>query len=181
MVATVQPLVEAARPRDRGIMGTTTRAAALLVLLALAFAACRSQQDFAMFSLDHLNPAGMHRNPAFSQAVVVRGAHETLYIGGQNAVDGEGKIVGVGDIAAQATQVASNLRTVLAAAGASPDHVVKWNVHLVQGQAAGLAMRAFQQHFGVQANPAAITVSFVAGLAHPEFLLEVDAIAVVPE
>lgn len=128
--------------------------------------------------LEHLAPAGMHRNPAFSQAVVVRGQHDVVFVGGQNAVDGNGNIVGRGDVAAQSAQVAQNLRTVLAAAGAGPDDVVKWNVHLVHGQPAGAAMRAFQQVFGAQSKPAAVTVLQVAGLAHPDFLVEIDAVAV---
>jgi enamine deaminase RidA (YjgF/YER057c/UK114 family) len=133
-----------------------------------------------MTQIDHLNPAGMHCNPAFSQAVVVSGPHRTLYIGGQNAVDGSGNIVGVGDIAAQAAQVALNLQTVLAAADAGIDDVVKWNIHIVQGQPIGPAMQAFQQQLGRPTRPPAIRVLFVPGLAHGDFLLEVDAIAVSP-
>lgn len=48
-------------------------------------------------------------------------------------------------------------------------------------QPVGPAMGAFQQVLGQLANPPAITVLFVTALAHPEFLLEVEAVAVVPE
>ena len=44
-------------------------------------------------SIEHLNPDGMHRNPAFSQAVVVTNPGRTIYIGGQNAVNAQGEIV----------------------------------------------------------------------------------------
>lgn len=151
--------------------------------LAFAFCltACTVPPETTMLSLEHLNPAGMHRNPAFSQAVVVRGPHRVIHVGGQNAVDSHGTIVGRGDVAAQAAQVAANLKTVLQAAGASIEGVVKWNVHLVQGQPAGPAMQAFARVLGQPAKPAAITVLYVAALAHPDFLLEVDAVAVAPE
>ena len=161
-------------------MSIRTSARVSSLLLVLACAACAVDKESTVFAIQHLNPQGMHRNPAFSQAVAVRGAHQVLYVGGQNAVDGDGSIVGNGDIAAQAAQVASNVRTVLAAAGASADEIVKWNVYIVHGQPVGLAMQAFQSVLGRTTEPAAVSVLFVAGLAHPDFLLEVDAIAVSP-
>src|SRR5699024_3296810 len=85
-------------------------------------------------SVQHLNPETMHRNPAFTQAVVVSGAVKTIYVGGQNAVDASGTIIGKGDIAAQTEQVLKNIQLALAAGGASIEHVIKWNLYLVQGQ-----------------------------------------------
>ena len=84
--------------------------------------------------VEFLNPDGLPRNPAFSNVAVVSGSVRTIYIGGQDAVDAEGNIVGIGDIAAQTEQVLRNLRTALAAASAGPEHVVKWNVLVVDGQ-----------------------------------------------
>jgi enamine deaminase RidA (YjgF/YER057c/UK114 family) len=49
-------------------------------------------------SIKHLNPEGLHKNPAYSQAVAVAGPVKTVYVGGQNAVDSEGKLVGKGDL-----------------------------------------------------------------------------------
>jgi enamine deaminase RidA (YjgF/YER057c/UK114 family) len=132
-------------------------------------------------TVSYLNPEGLHKNPAFSQVVATSGRTRTVYVGGQDAVDASGAIVGRGDIAAQAAQVAKNLRVALAAADARVEHVVKWTVYVVQGQAVGSAMRAFQQEFGTLSNPPTISVLFVTALAHPEFLLEVEAVAVVPE
>jgi enamine deaminase RidA (YjgF/YER057c/UK114 family) len=70
-------------------------------------------------SVQHLNPDGLHKNPAYSQAVVVTGNVTTVYVGGQNAVDASGKVVGKGDIKAQSEQVLENLGTALAAGGRS--------------------------------------------------------------
>ena len=130
--------------------------------------------------VEFLNPDGLPRNPAFSNVAVVSGNVRTIYIGGQDAVDAEGNIVGVGDIAAQTEQVLRNLRTALAAAGAAPEHVVKWNIFIVDGQDFRSGYAAFERVWGDRPNPPVITAAVVKGLARPEFLLEMDAIAVVP-
>jgi enamine deaminase RidA (YjgF/YER057c/UK114 family) len=132
-------------------------------------------------TVSHLNPEGLHRNPAFSQVITTSGNTRTIYVGGQNAVEASGTIVGKGDIGVQAKQVARNLQLALASAKASIEHVVKWTVYVVQGQPLGLAFGAFQQVFGHLPKPPTVSVLFVAGLAHPDFLLEVEATAVVPE
>ena len=130
--------------------------------------------------VEHLNPAGLNRNPAFTNVVVVSGPVRTIYVGGQDAITGEGEIVGRGDIAAQTEQVLANLLTALAAAGAGPEHVIKWNLLIVEGQSIQEGYAAFQRVWGNRPNPPLITAAFVSGLAHPDFLVEMDAIAVVP-
>jgi enamine deaminase RidA (YjgF/YER057c/UK114 family) len=129
----------------------------------------------------YLSPQGLHRNPAFSQAAVVTGPVKTVYIGGQDAVDEAGQIVGRGDLRAQCVQVLKNIEVALAAAGAKPEHVIKWNIHVLQGQDARVGHQVFQERWGQAPNPPLITMFFVAGLAHPDFLVEIDAVAVVPE
>jgi hypothetical protein len=52
-----------------------------------------------------LNPEGLHKNPAYSQAVVTTGNVRTVYVGGQNAVDASDKVIGRDDIRAQAQQI----------------------------------------------------------------------------
>jgi enamine deaminase RidA (YjgF/YER057c/UK114 family) len=130
--------------------------------------------------VEFLNPAGLNRNPAFSNVAIVSGPVRTIYVGGQDAIDAEGRVVGVGDLAAQTEQVLRNLRTALAAAGAGPEHVIKWNVLVVEGQDFGVGFAAFQRVWGIPQNPPVITAAVVKGLAHPDFLVEMDAIAVVP-
>ena len=131
-------------------------------------------------TVQHLNPETLHHNPAFSQAVAVSGAVKTVYIGGQNAVDAAGAIVGRGDIGAQTEQVMQNLQAALAAGGASLEHVIKWNVYLVQGQPLEPGFAVFQRVWNRRPNPPAISMAMVAGLANPDYLIEMDAIAVVP-
>ncbi len=128
----------------------------------------------------HLNPEGLHTNPAFTQTVVTAGKVKTVYIGGQNAVDKAGNIVG-SDMGTQTEQVFKNLQVCLEAAGAGLEHVVKWNIYAVQGQPPEPAFQVYRQVWGERPNPPLITMMYVAGLANPDFLVELDAIAVVPE
>src|SRR5262245_47501336 len=85
-------------------------------------------------TVQYLNPEEMHRNQAFTQVVVVTGNVKTIYVGGQDAVNAAGEIVGRGDIAAQTEQVLQNIQTALIAAGAAVKHIIKWNLYVVQGQ-----------------------------------------------
>jgi enamine deaminase RidA (YjgF/YER057c/UK114 family) len=59
----------------------------------------------------------------------------------------------------------------LKAGGAELEHIIKWNVYLVQGQPLQPAFEVFQQIWGRRPNPSAITVMFVSGLANPDFLI----------
>lgn len=130
--------------------------------------------------IEYLNPEHLHKNPAFTQVISISGPAKTVYVGGQNAVDAQGNIIGKGDIKAQTQQVLANIREALAAAGAEPRHIIKWNLYLVQGQSLREGFAAFQQFWGHNSNPPVITMAFVAGLANPDFLLEMDVTAVVP-
>ena len=129
----------------------------------------------------YINPDGLPKNPAFTNVVTVTGSVKTVYVGGQDAVDTSGAIVGKGDLKAQTEQILKNIQTALAAGGAQLEHVVKWNIYVVQGQSLQDGFAAFQSIWGNRPNPPAISGMFVAGLAHPDFLAEIDAIAVVPE
>ena len=129
----------------------------------------------------YINPDALNKNPAFTNVVVVTGPVKTVYVGGQDAVDASGTIVGKADVKAQTEQVLHNLQVALAAAGAGLEHVVKWNLYVVEGQPLRPGFEAFQQFWGNRPNPPAITAAFVSGLANPDFLVEMDAIAVVPQ
>ncbi len=132
-------------------------------------------------SIEYVSPDGLHKNPAFSQVVVTQGKVLTVYIGGQDAVNSSGEIVGKGDIGRQAEQVFKNLDIALSAAGARLENVIKWNVYIVQGQPPQPAFEVFRRVWGGRPNPPLVTVLFVVGLANPDFLLEVDAVAVIPD
>ena len=129
----------------------------------------------------YINPEGLFKNPAYSQVVVTSGPMKTIYIGAQNATNNEGKVIGKGDLKAQAVQTLNNLKIALTAGGASLSNVIKWNVYIVEGQDARVAFEALQQDLKEMPHPPIITGVYVAALAQPDFLLEMDAVAVVPE
>ncbi|MDQ3843020.1 MAG: RidA family protein [Bacteroidota bacterium] len=131
-------------------------------------------------TVQYINPNGLHKNPAFSQVVVTKGSVRTIYIGGPNAVSESGDLVGKGDIKAQAERVLKNLKTALHAGGANLENVIKWTIYVVQGQQSQPAFGVFQQKMRSMPNPL-ITLLYVSGLAHPDFLIEIEATAVIPE
>lgn len=132
-------------------------------------------------NLEYINPEGLKKSLAFSHAVVTHGPGKTIYIGGQNSVDAKGEVVGIGDIRAQTEQVMVNLQTALQACGATFENIVKLNVNIVEGQIAYDAFLISQKFMDPEAPPPAITVLFVAGLANPEYLIEIDAVAFVAD
>ena len=129
----------------------------------------------------YINPDGLFKNPAFSQTVTTQGNGKTIYIGGQDAVNVQGEIVGKGDISEQTEQVMKNLQIALSACGATFDNLVKLTIHIVQGQDLYRGFQASQKYLGDLKNPPAITGFFVFALAHPDFLVEIDGIAFIPE
>lgn len=132
-------------------------------------------------SVEHLNPDGLPKNPAFTQAVVVTGPAKTVYIGMQNAVDASRNIIGKGDIAAQTEQVLKNIQICLEAAGARPEHIIHWNIYIAQGQPIQPGLEAGLRWWGNRPNLPANSVIFVPTFTPPDFLIGIDAIAVVPQ
>src|SRR5215207_5247592 len=112
----------------------------------------------------HINPEGVHRSPAFSQAVVVEQPAKTIYIGGQNGVDADGKVVGP-SLREQALQAFRNIATILESEGASLANIVHWSIAVVDGHAFEEGLAAFQEVWNRSDPPPAISIQFVAGLA----------------
>ncbi|OSP42783.1 MULTISPECIES: RidA family protein [unclassified Streptomyces] len=116
--------------------------------------------------------------PAAQYTHVVTGTGRFVAVSGQLALDEDGRLVGEGDAGAQARQVFENLRRCLAAAGATFDDVVKLTF-FVTDMAHMPAIRAARaEHIPDDRLPAASAVQ-VAGLVRPEFLMEIEAFAVV--
>jgi len=126
--------------------------------------------------IEKINPAGVHFNPSCAHAVLVSGAGRLLFLGGQNGVDIAGNVV-MG-LRAQTEQALRNLLSVLGAGGAVPENIVKMTVYLVDGADPEEAFAAASRVWG--RRPTAMTVIMVAGLANPDFLIEIDAIAAMP-
>ena len=131
--------------------------------------------------IQYINPEGLFKSPAFSQIVTTQGEGKTIYIGGQNAVNAQSQIVGKGDLFEQTEQVMQNIETALAACGATFANLIKLTIHIVQGEDLHQGFQASQKYLGGLKNPPAITGFFVAALTNPDFLVEIDAVAFLPE
>ncbi|WP_309231303.1 Rid family hydrolase [Nocardia sp. SYP-A9097] len=124
----------------------------------------------------HLDPEELHYNPAFTQGVIAP-AGKTLYVGGQLGTDGAGQMLE--GIAAQVKQAMRNVLAVLAAAGSGPEHVVKMTIYLVDGVDIQAGFAASQEIWGDHRT--AITSVTTAKHGRPGALVEIDAIAIIPE
>ena len=123
------------------------------------------------------NPDGLSRPTGYSHVVEVTGPVKTIYVAGQVALDKDGNVVGARDMKAQTEQVFRNLETALAAAGAKFGDVVKMNTYITDmGQVA--AIREVRAKYFGTAVPASTLVQ-VGALARPEFMIEIEVIAVV--
>jgi enamine deaminase RidA (YjgF/YER057c/UK114 family) len=129
----------------------------------------------------HINPDTMMKNPVFSQIVTTEGKGKTIYIGGQNSVNANRAVIGKDDINVQTKQVMENIQSALQSCGGTFENLVKLNIHIVQGQNAAAAFQASQQYLGSASAPPVITVIFVCSLVNPDFLIEIDAVAFVPD
>jgi 2-iminobutanoate/2-iminopropanoate deaminase len=132
----------------------------------------------AIAQVKRTNPPALSTPTGYSHVVEVSGAAKTVYIAGQIAFDKEGKLVGAGDMAAQAEQVFKNLQAALESAGAKFSDVVKMNTYITDMAKAPAVREVRARYFG-QSTPASTLVQVVA-LARPELLLEIEVIAVVP-
>lgn len=115
----------------------------------------------------------------FSHAVLQHGGR-TLHLAGQVAWNRERNLIGGGDVVAQARQALANLKAVLAAVGATPADVVRVRTYVVNHTGEHLAAICAEiGKFYGDAAPAPNTFIGVQALAMPEFLIEIEATAVV--
>lgn len=131
-----------------------------------------------MTRIERLRPPGLVHSPAFSHVAVVPPGATTIYVGGQDAVDADGRLVGEGDAAAQAVRAVENVRTALAAAGATFADVVQWTVLLADGVDVNAVYGAIGPLIASD-DPGLVVAAHVAGLAVPGGLIEVSAVAAV--
>ncbi|SDJ54492.1 RidA family protein [Streptomyces indicus] len=120
-------------------------------------------------------PEGVH--PATAYTHVVLGTGTFVAVSGQVALDEDGALVGPGDPAAQARQVFENLKRCLAAAGAGFDDVVKLTYFVTDTAYMPAIRDARAAYIDPERLPASTAVQ-VAGLVAPDFLMEIEALAV---
>jgi enamine deaminase RidA (YjgF/YER057c/UK114 family) len=131
-----------------------------------------------MSTLEHPSPAGLLHNPGFSQVVTATGKR-TIYTAGQVAIDEHGALVGGSDLGAQSQQAMRNVGLALAAAGAGYADIVKLTTYVVnyRPDQRTVIAEARAPFFADMKRPASTLVG-VAALALPEWLVEIEAIAV---
>jgi reactive intermediate/imine deaminase len=118
-------------------------------------------------------------SPGYSQAVEVRPGR-IIYVAGQVSMDRSGNLVGEGDMRAQAQQTFENLKAALEATGAKFENVVKLNYYVLD-VAQLPAVREVRDKFVNAANPPASTAVEVKRLFREGFLIEVEAVAALPQ
>lgn len=131
-----------------------------------------------MTSIQRLRPAGLVSSPAFSHVAIVPPGATTIYVGGQNAVDADGTLIGADDVAAQSRRALANAKTALETAGATIDDVVQWTVLFLDGVDLAAAYGAIAGELASD-EPPLVTGARVAGLGVPGALVEISAVAAV--
>jgi reactive intermediate/imine deaminase len=129
-----------------------------------------------MAEIRHLSPAGLSRPTGYSHVVSVP-VEELVFVSGQVPLDGDGELVGAGDVGAQTRQVFRNLATALEAAGVGFRNVVKLTYFL--RDVSGLAIvRSVRDEFLDADRLPASTLVEVSSLFRDDVLIEIDAVAV---
>ncbi|HMT28710.1 MAG TPA: RidA family protein [Bacteroidia bacterium] len=128
-------------------------------------------------SIEFINSAELLQNPAFSQIAITKGYGKTIYIGGQNAITKDLEIIGKDNITIQTEYILKNLEIALHSCNATLDDLFKLTIYIVQGQDVKKGFEGAQQFLKKLKNPPVITGVIVAGLANPEYLVEIEAIA----
>jgi 2-iminobutanoate/2-iminopropanoate deaminase len=131
---------------------------------------------------EKIQPAGVHvviraGQPAYTHVVTVSGTGKMVFVAGQLARDGQGSLVGKGDMRAQIEQVGENLKTCLEAAGATLADIVKTNTFVTNYEEYSKHGDIRLRYFG-PATPTSTTVE-ISRLADPDAMIEIEAIAVI--
>jgi 2-iminobutanoate/2-iminopropanoate deaminase len=134
-------------------------------------------------SRQNIQPAGLHMRTLggrvlYSHVVASRESEVVrIYISGQLARDGAGQVIGAGDMAAQIEQVGRNLQACLEAAGAGLEDLVKTVTYVTDIDEFFRHSEMRMRYFG-PGMPTSTTVE-VRRLSHPDFMVEVEAEAVI--
>ena len=142
-----------------------------LVCLALILNTATQAQD-----IERLNPEGMTQPTGYTHLVKF---DNLLFIAGQVSLDADGNVIGAGDMKAQVRQALENLKTILASQGADFTNIVKTNVFTTDMELYFESGEIRREYFAGHA-PASTLVQ-IERLARPVFLVEIEAIAVLPD
>jgi enamine deaminase RidA (YjgF/YER057c/UK114 family) len=126
-----------------------------------------------------LNPDGLNK-PAGYTHVVVTEPGKLVYISGQVAWDPKGEIAGKGDFRVQVTKALENLKIALTAVGATMEDLIKVNYYVVnlKPDQVPIIREVRSKYFSAE-HPPASTLVGVTALVREDFMIEIEAVAVV--
>jgi 2-iminobutanoate/2-iminopropanoate deaminase len=131
-----------------------------------------------MAKISRVNPDGVHKPFAgYSHVVIAEAAQKLVFCAGQVPADPDGKVLPPDDFEAQTKMVMQNLTRALAAGGAKLSDVTKVTIYICNPLDVPKARGILDNYFG--GNPPGSTLCVLRGLANPNFLLEIEAIAAV--
>jgi reactive intermediate/imine deaminase len=124
------------------------------------------------------NPATMNTPFGIFSNAALAGPGQLYFISGQVAVDAEGNLVGQGDIRAQTRQVLENIKAALEAVNGTMDDVASVTVFVMNMDDLAAIHDVRAEYW--QSNYPASTLVQVSGLTNPNYLIEINAMAIVP-
>ena len=130
-----------------------------------------------MPKIEKFAAVGMYDPPGYSQGIKVTEASTVLFLAGQVAYDKDGSVKHPGDFKAQAREAFRCLKALVETAGGRMDNIVKINTYLTDIRYRADLVPVREEFFGKK-GPASTLVQ-VSALAHPDWLIEIEAIAVV--
>lgn len=129
---------------------------------------------------EFLNPPTLCPTYGWTHVVSTRGG-KTIHISGQVSIDERGQVVGKGDMKAQTERAFENVRLALAAVGATFADVVKTNLYVVGLKPEHVpVIREVRSRYVSADHPPASTLVGISALVGPDWLIEIEAMAVVP-
>jgi enamine deaminase RidA (YjgF/YER057c/UK114 family) len=170
--------IDSSIPSSEPVASRRQFVAAVTVAAAVGTAGAAQAQTPAN-PLRYSNPDGMTKPTAYSQVVEVNGPHRIIFIAGQTGVDAGGKAAQ--GFRAQAMQVFENIKTALNSVGGDFEHVVKITTYLTDIEQNADAYREVRAlFFANKTTLPASTLLQITRLANPSYLIEVEAMAVLP-
>ena len=124
-----------------------------------------------------IQPLSVHSTAGVGYSHVAK-AGDTVYIAGQIALDADGNLVGKGDAEAQTHQAYANLQAILEELGGSLEDIVKLTTYLTDRSHLETFRRVRNRFFEDPFPPN--TLLFISGLAQPDYLVEIEAVAFLP-
>jgi 2-iminobutanoate/2-iminopropanoate deaminase len=148
----------------------------VLGVLLMSIAALAQSSKSAQF----VNPPELSKPPGYTHAVILS-SNKLVYLSGQVALNAKGELVGKDDFRTQVTQVFENMKLALAAAGATPAHLIKLNYFVVGLEPEKLKIiREVRDRYVNTAEPPASTLVGVQQLFREGFQIEIEGVAVLP-